>query len=82
MQHQAKKLTELRANHVTVPLAVSPTPVNHNVASDFVLIVEQDTDEIIAHNIKTITEQLTKETRDKLKRTEAKKKQLDFTTID
>ena len=41
--------------------------------SDFVLIVEKDADEIIAHNIEKKTEQLTTETRDKLKRTEAEK---------
>ena len=52
MQQQTDQLTELRANQNSIPLAVSPPPSEHDTESDLVLIVEEDADEIIAHNIK------------------------------
>ena len=71
MQQQAKQLTELRENPVTIPLPASSPPANLDTESDFVLIVEDNADEIVAHNIEKVTKQLSIEARDKLRRTEA-----------
>ena len=63
----------MRAHPVTIPLTAASPPANLDTESDFVLIVEDDADEIIAHSIEKVTEQLSLETRDKLRRTEADK---------
>ena len=58
IQQQTKQLTELRANLVTILVTVSPLPTDHAVESDFDLIVEEGANEVIAHNIEKIIEQL------------------------
>ena len=63
MRQQAEQLMELRASSpITIPVTVSPPPANHDTESNFVLIIVEDADEIIAHNIEKVTEQLSIET--------------------